>query len=89
MMLMFPDASIPIVSLSLYSSQDAAAHITAGEALQPLRDEGVLIVGSGASFHNFKHMFAPWWALGTQVESKLFQDLGLCSQGRLCPSGPG
>ncbi|CAJ1418659.1 unnamed protein product [Effrenium voratum] len=57
MMLMFPDASIPIVSLSLYSSQDAAAHITAGEALQPLRDEGVLIVGSGASFHNFKHMF--------------------------------
>lgn len=58
MMLMFPDASIPVVSLSLYRSQDAAAHIAAGEALQSLRDEGVLIVGSGASFHNFKHMFA-------------------------------
>jgi len=58
MMLMFPKADIPIVALSLYSSQDAAAHMAAGEALQPLRDQGVLIVGSGASFHNFEYFFA-------------------------------
>ena len=57
LMLMFPDASVPVVSISLYSSQDAAQHMKAGEALQRLRDEGVLIVGSGASFHNFGYFF--------------------------------
>lgn len=58
LMLMFPDATVPVVSLSLYSSQDAKQHMEAGEALQPLRDEGVLILGSGASFHNFGYFFA-------------------------------
>ena len=59
-MLMFPGASVPVVSLSLYGSQDATEHMEAGEALQPLREEGVLIVGSGASFHNFGYFFASW-----------------------------
>ena len=63
LMLMFPKASVPVVSLSLYSSQDAAEHMAAGEALQALRDEGVLIVGSGASFHNFGYFFATWLSL--------------------------
>eukprot|EP00439_Symbiodinium_sp_Y106_P012041 s5670_g1.t2 len=58
MMLMFPKADIPLVALSLYSNQDARAHMAAGEALQPLRDQGVLILGSGASFHNFDYFFA-------------------------------
>mmetsp|Transcript_11144 Transcript_11144/g.24516 ORF Transcript_11144/g.24516 Transcript_11144/m.24516 type:complete len:292 (-) Transcript_11144:178-1053(-) len=58
LMLMFPEASVPVVSMSLYSSQDASQHMEAGEALQGLRDEGVLIVGSGASFHNFGYFFA-------------------------------
>lgn len=58
LMLMFPGASVPVVSLSLYGSQDATEHMEAGEALQPLREEGVLIVGSGASFHNFGYFFA-------------------------------
>lgn len=57
LMLMFPDARIPVVALSVFDSQDAAAQIDVGRALQPLRDEGVLIVGSGASFHNFKYFF--------------------------------
>lgn len=60
LMLMFPDASVPVVSLSLYSNQDASQHMEAGEALQRLRAEGVLIVGSGASFHNFGYFFASW-----------------------------
>lgn len=54
MMLMFPDADIPVVQLSLIKSLDSAAHWQAGKALATLRDEGILVVGSGMSFHNMR-----------------------------------
>ena len=58
LMLMFPEADIPVVSLSLHSNLNPELHIDIGRALAPLRDEGVLIIGSGMSFHNFEYFFA-------------------------------
>ena len=47
-----PEADLPIVMLSLRHDLDPARHLAIGAALTPLRDEGVLIVGSGQSYHN-------------------------------------
>jgi aromatic ring-opening dioxygenase catalytic subunit (LigB family) len=55
----FPHAQIPVVTLSLDHSLDPALHIAAGRALASLRDEGVLIVASGMSFHNLRGYFQP------------------------------
>jgi len=51
-----PDADIPTVQLSLRKDLDPEAHIRAGQALASLREEGVLIVGSGMSFHNMRSL---------------------------------
>lgn len=50
--LIFPDAQIPVVQLSLHNSLDPLKHLEAGRALETLRDQDVLIIGSGMSFHN-------------------------------------
>ncbi|SCW64140.1 Aromatic ring-opening dioxygenase, catalytic subunit, LigB family [Sphingobium faniae] len=52
--LMAPQADIPVVQLSLRRDLQPAAHLALGRALTALRDEDVLIVGSGMSFHNMR-----------------------------------
>ncbi len=58
-LLIEPEASIPVVTLSLKSDLDPAEHIAAGKALAALREEGVMIVGSGMSFHNMRAFRTP------------------------------
>lgn len=57
--LMYPDADIPCVQLSLINNMDPEAHIRIGKALMVLRKENVLIIGSGFSFHSLKAFFSP------------------------------
>jgi aromatic ring-opening dioxygenase catalytic subunit (LigB family) len=55
--LMYPEANIPALQLSLVQGLNPAAHIAIGKALRELMNENILVIGSGFSFHNTTGFF--------------------------------
>ena len=79
----FPDADVPVVQLSIDESQTAAWHYEVARLLAPLRDEGVLVMGSGDIVHNLhtyawgKHDVGPFdWALRFEEQARKFMLAG-------------
>ncbi|HEX6097244.1 MAG TPA: 4,5-DOPA dioxygenase extradiol [Thermoanaerobaculia bacterium] len=73
----FPDADVPVVQLSIDETQPASFHYDLGRKLAPLRDEGVLIVGSGNLVHNLhaygwgRHVPEPYdWAVRFETSAR-------------------
>lgn len=46
---------VPLVQVSLYDNEDADKHVELGRAVESLRDEGVLVIGSGMAVHNLRY----------------------------------
>ena len=68
--IMYPDADVPCVQLSLIDNLDAARHLELGKALRGLDYENLLVIGSGFSFHNMKAFFAPATAESTSLNER-------------------
>ena len=71
----FPDADVPVVQLRIDATQTPAWHYALGRALRPLRDEGVLVVGSGNLVHNLmqydrNNRTRPAWDWAARFEAR-------------------
>ncbi|HET6347152.1 MAG TPA: class III extradiol ring-cleavage dioxygenase, partial [Myxococcota bacterium] len=76
--LMYPDAAVPTVQLSLKEGLDPGEHLAMGRALAPLRDEGVFMIGSGMTYHNLRGFGRPEAAAaGRAFDAWLQESMGL------------
>ncbi len=73
LLLMYPDASIPVIQLSLMDSLDPLEHIEMGAAIRPLIDDDVLILGSGFTFHNMNAFGPAHAASETDAQNDAFE----------------
>lgn len=71
---MFPEASVPVATLSIQGRQDAAYHYRLGQTLAPLREAGVLLLGSGGLTHNLQDCFSPQDVNECPGYARQFQD---------------
>ena len=81
---LFPKADVPVVQLSLDETRPATFHYAAGKLLSPLRDEGILVLGSGNLVHNLhaygwgRHVPEPFdWAARFEAEARHFLTSGI------------
>lgn len=73
--LMYPEADIPVTQLSLIRGLNAQQHIALGKALQSLKGENILIIGSGFSYHNINEFFrSKSMPKSTDTKNEAFQD---------------
>jgi 4,5-DOPA dioxygenase extradiol len=80
--IMYPDADIPCVQLSLTAGLNPAEHIRLGEALRPLSNENILILGSGFSYHNLQEFFFSRGAKDTGNEAFQKWLADVCTDGK-------
>ena len=79
----YPDADVPVVQLSIDETQLTASHFDLGKKLATLRDQGVLIIGSGNLIHNLhayawgQHVVDPYdWAVRFETKAKEMMQAG-------------
>ena len=73
----YPKAEMPIVQLSLQAGLDPQKHIEIGRALAPLREQGILIIGSGLSYHNLRLLGAGGLAPSAEFDAWLQSTMAL------------
>lgn len=78
----WPKADMPIIQLSLIRGLVPSAHLALGRALAPLRGEGVLLIGSGLSYHNLRAFNASGYAASAAFDAWLHGTLALSGAAR-------
>ena len=71
--LMYPEADIPVVQVSLSATLEPALHLQVGEVLAQIPQDDLLIIGSGFSFHNMRAFFSPATAQTQQLNNAFEQ----------------